>query len=197
MKELYNEIYQSLDYNPVTSARGIAAAHHVEILFKPCKTLCVGSGNSYEAAVLTFAGFKVTTIDYVQPVPKQIIWDRIIGQGQYLPFKDDTFDLVMCCECMEHIPNDEIDQFALELRRVGKDVYFTIDDVDDPPYHTHICLHEPMWWIDKFNEWGFEGVMNKPAKYQMKYEGGIGDISYKSTLPGRGFNFYGHKILQK
>ena len=195
MKARYDEIYKSLDYGPISSARGLTASKHVSLLFPPGKTLCVGSGNSYEAASLCFEGFKVTTLDYVQPRPKQILWDRVIGRGQELPFKDNTFELVMCCECIEHIPDSDIDQFMLELKRVGTRVYFTVDDVDDPPYHTHVCLHPPEWWIDKFNEWGFAGTMNKPSMYQIKVRGGIAGVRFNSDPPGRGFNFHGHKVL--
>jgi len=193
----YEEIYKSLDYGPISSARGLTAAEHCKILFPPCKTLCVGSGNSYEAASLTFGGFEVTTIDYVKPVPKQLLWKQVDGKAQRLPFANDEFGLVLCCEMLEHIPDDEIDQVMLEIKRVGTRVYFTVDDVEDivNGVNIHICLHPPEWWVDKFNEWGFAGKMSKPGIYQVRVGDGINDVRFNSNPPGRGFNFHGHKIL--
>lgn len=194
MKDVYDKIYRSLDYGPISTARGLQAARHIELLFKPCKTLCVGSGNSYEAAFLSMIGFDVTTVDYIQPRPKMLTWHQVKGRGQHLPFKDDTFDLVMCCECLEHIPEKEIDLVLSELRRVSLYFYFTIDDQEDPPYNSHICVHPYTWWVDKFKKHGLAGKLEKPAKYFEKCGELMAPVRYANT---RGFNIYGNKVLQK
>lgn len=196
LKDFYEGIFTTLSYNPITSARGLAAAMHCMVLFHPCKVLCVGSGNAYEAAMLSFNGFKVTTVDYHHPHPKKIIWDRVVGRGQELPFKDDTFDLLLCCECIEHLLPEDNDKFMLELKRVASTFYITIDDAKEPS-GAHINLHVPDWWEDKFNELGFNGIFYKPQSYLIDVRGMLGSFTFNSIPRNRGINFYGHKVFQE
>lgn len=194
MKQTYEGIYKKLDYGPIATARGLQAARHVEILWKPCKVLCVGAGNGYEAFHLSNKGYDVTVIDYVLATPKRPNFKQLVGKAQDLPFEDDKFDIVMCCECLEHIPPNEIDMTLNEFKRVAQFFYFTIDDADDPPYHSHVCIKTPEWWLEKFTKNGLTGKMFKPARFQEMAGGVIANKVYKS---GHGFNIYGNKILSK
>ena len=45
-------------------------------------------------------------------------WATVNGDGTGLPFRDDTFDVIVCSEVMEHIPDDSA--AAAELARVLK-----------------------------------------------------------------------------
>lgn len=42
----------------------------------------------------------------------------ILADGQHLPYPDDSFDLVVACEVLEHVPSPE--QMMRELKRVGQ-----------------------------------------------------------------------------
>ena len=194
MKAVYDKIYKTLDYGPIATARGLNAARHVELLWDPCKTLCVGCGNGYEAVYLSSIGFDVTTVDYIDPPVKNKKFKSIVGSGQKLPFADNEFNLVVCCECIEHIPPNEIDGFLNELKRVATFFYFTVDDEDDPPYHTHLCIKTPEWWVEKFTRLRLTGKMFKPPSYREK----VGELfCSKVYRKQRGFNIYGNKVLPK
>ena len=161
LKSTYDEVYQTLDYGPVATARGFAGA--LDMIHRHWdedgKILCVGSGNSYEAVLFTLRGRNTYTLDYHHPKVKTLKGKQVYGQGQAIPFKDKTFDLVFSAECLEHIPENEVDQFLSELYRVGSnEYYFTIAERDDPPYHTHICLHGIEWWMDKLESLNYEVV---------------------------------------
>ena len=193
MKERYEKIYTSLDYGPIATARGFVAAQHCLILFPPpMKVLCVGAGNAYEAVFLADHGYDVTVVDYTKAPVRNPKFKQIVGDGGKLTFKDNEFDLVLCCECIEHIPEDKVEAFVLGLRRVATFFYFTVDDEDDPPYHSHLCIHEAAWWFKKFKKWGLTGEMFKPGKYYAITGNKIIQRSYPS---GRGFNIYGNKVL--
>ena len=170
LKSVYDNVYGTLDYGPITTARGLALALEIAPeLPKGASILCVGSGNSYEAVSFRQRGFNVYTTDYEAPdVP--ILKDRqVIAQGQYLPYKDNTFDVVFCAECIEHIPDDEIELFLIELHRVCKNrFYYTVADRDDPPYHTHICLHDVLWWEKKLEELQYK-ILNIQIKPMHHY----------------------------
>ena len=189
IKDRYLEIYSSLDYGPIATARGLMGALFCTQTLPPMKTLCVGSGNAYEAVCFRQNAFDVYTVDYYCPKVKILTGRQIIGQGQQLPFRDDAFELVFSAECIEHIPETDIDVFMLELKRVGKIFRFTIDDNDDPPYHTHQCIHEIDWWMEHFNKWGYWGIFVKPQTYHLK----IGDTTKASF--DKGFRFEGSKVI--
>lgn len=194
MKETYDKVYKTLDYGPIATARGLSAAGHIVLLWHPCKVLCIGAGNAYEAVYLAKRGFDVTVIDYVKAPVKTALFKYVQATGVTLPFKNGEFNLAVCCECIEHIPPNEIDVFMSEIKRVATFFYFTVDDEDDPPYHTHVLLKTPEWWIKKFSEWGITGKMFKPAMYREK----AGDMTANKTYRNNhGFNFYGNKVLPK
>ncbi|MFH1314605.1 MAG: class I SAM-dependent methyltransferase [Candidatus Eisenbacteria bacterium] len=46
--------------------------------------------------------------------------DAVAGSGIHLPFRDGTFDLVLCAEVLEHYRDDVLDEAAAELARVSK-----------------------------------------------------------------------------
>jgi hypothetical protein len=183
-----------MDYGPIATARGLMGAIHAVQTIPPCKTLCVGSGNAYEAVCFKQCGFDVYTLDYFAPPVRLLNGRQVIGQGQALPFKNNSFGLVFSAECIEHIPEDEIDQFMLELKRTGKIFRFTIDDEDDPPYHTHLCIHDINWWKEKFTEWGYSGELIKPQIYNLYLNSGQITSGQYGT---RGFRFEGSKVISQ
>jgi len=50
--------------------------------------------------------------------------EKVQGIIENLPFEDNSFDLVLCCEVLEHLP-DDIYQYALkEIQRVSNEYIF-------------------------------------------------------------------------
>lgn len=53
-------------------------------------------------------------------------WEKVIADARNLPFPDNSFDLVMCCEMIEHVPVEDHEKVLTELIRVAKKcVYVT------------------------------------------------------------------------
>lgn len=48
----------------------------------------------------------------------------IIGDGRKLPFKDNSFNIVISLDVLEHIPSNNRETFIRELDRVAKDIVF-------------------------------------------------------------------------
>ena len=69
-----------------------------------------------------------------------------------MPFKDNEFTLVFCCETLEHIPMDICEKILEESKRVAGLYYFTIATRGDEPWNSHINIHQGEWWIGKFRE---------------------------------------------
>jgi len=51
-------------------------------------------------------------------------WERWYADARSLPFPDDSFDVVMCCETLEHIPPRDHRRVLRELKRVAKKLVF-------------------------------------------------------------------------
>jgi hypothetical protein len=117
-----------------------------------------------------------------------------------MPYKDNTFDLIVCSEVMEHIPEQDVVATFREMLRVGKDkFYFTINlQVEHIPIagyiQTHITLESPEWWVNRMEEAGMNVCLwsaNKEGSdvsiYAIKdrtpYDLGIKRISKTEDFP--------------
>jgi len=160
VSELYSEtgIYDNLEYGVPFICKGLKCAAHL-IQFHTLdhdKILCVGSGNAYEAVAFINAGYDVTVLEQYHPKIKALEGHQVYGLAQDMPFEDKEFDLVFCCETLEHVPEEETEAILKECKRVGKQVFFTIATIEDPPFNTHINIHGPNWWRSKFKRLGFK-----------------------------------------
>ena len=157
LKPLYDEIYEDIDYGPILTARGLSYAILLsQSIDNDKKIVCIGSGNAYEAVWLKINGYDVTTLDYIAPDIEFLKGHQVVGECQRMPFKDDEFDYVMCCEMLEHIYPKDIPVCLKELYRIGKNYIFSIADMKDPyKYDSHVCVKPFEWWFKKLTEIGF------------------------------------------
>ena len=95
--------------------------------YRGLRALDVGSGGGFLAEEFTRIGFRVTGID-----PSAVSIDTArrhatgaeldieyrIGSGERLPVPDSTFDVVYCCDVLEHV--SDLDQVIAETSRVLK-----------------------------------------------------------------------------
>ncbi len=104
---------------------------------KPKTILEIGPGLGHVTSILKLEGFSVKTLDlfskrkpdYVSSVSK-------------MPVKDSSFDLVLCCEVLEHLPlkssnNEDLEHALLELRRVTKEYCI----ISVPYYSLHLAIN--------------------------------------------------------
>lgn len=76
----------------------------------------IGIGNKTVANYLEEAGLKVTTADFDKDLKPDIVADI----RDMKTIKDNSFDVVMACEVLEHLPWDEVDLALKEILRVTK-----------------------------------------------------------------------------
>lgn len=81
----------------------------------PSKILEIGIGNGIASGYLRAQGFTVTTADFAADLHPDIVADVT-----NLPFPDNSFDTVACCEVLEHLPFSESLKGLSEIRRVAK-----------------------------------------------------------------------------
>ena len=119
------------------------------------KILVVGSGNGYELVHFLNQGHDATAVDIKVPDVQIVKEHTVKADASKMPFKDKHFDLVFCCEMMEHVPAAQTDAVLKECQRVAQNYYFTIATEDDPPFHEHCTIHSGSWWVNKFESLGF------------------------------------------
>lgn len=79
------------------------------------KILEIGVANKFVSAYLKSLGLNIKTCDIDKTVKPDVV-----GDVRHLPFKDEEFDVVICCEVLEHMPFEESKRAIQELCRVSK-----------------------------------------------------------------------------
>jgi SAM-dependent methyltransferase len=105
--------YSFADY--VTQARFISFWHQVHevVALRPRRVLEIGPGPGIVTRILRDQGIEVVTCDFVDDTDADVR-----ASVTALPFGDGTFDVVLCCQVLEHIPFEESLRGLAEMRRV-------------------------------------------------------------------------------
>lgn len=94
------------------------------INLRPGKVLEIGIGHRWVADSLRSRGINVRTLD----INRRTCPD-LLGSVLSLPFKEGTFDLVLCAEVLEHLPLEQFQKAIAEIRRVSSShVVMTLPD---------------------------------------------------------------------
>ncbi len=109
-KKIYYEDYDGL-------LRFISYFYQIDLVkkIKPKKVLEIGVGNKTTSNYLKQRGINITTCDFDEKLKPDFVADI-----RNLPFKNNSYDLVMACEIIEHIPWKDIPKALSELQRVSK-----------------------------------------------------------------------------
>ena len=109
-KEHYEKNYDDLN-------RFISYFYQIDLVKRlNVKTILeIGIGNKTVSNYLKHSGFNVTTCDFDKSLKPDYVADI-----RKLPLKDNSYDLVMACEILEHLPWEEADAALKEMQRVTK-----------------------------------------------------------------------------
>jgi hypothetical protein len=162
-KVIYDHFYEQRFGN---NSRGEGIWKYVEKYFGVTKGIDVGCGYANGVNMMRNMGYDVYGSDLADARKS---WDGI-GVGDFcrtepahkMSWEDGEFDMVVCSEVMEHIPEEMTMDTLKEIARIGSDKFlFTInlqpEKIKIAGYvQTHINLHEPDWWLEKLYEAGME-----------------------------------------
>lgn len=100
-----------------TLERFISYFYQVDLVKKlePKKVLEVGVGNKTVANYLKQSGIDITTCDY-----DESLGPDYVGDVRELPFEENSYDAIIACEVLEHIPWRDVEMALSELYRVTK-----------------------------------------------------------------------------
>lgn len=84
-----------------------------------------------------------------------------VASADQIPFEDGKFDLVVCVDVLEHIPEEAVSASFAEMARVGKmDFVYEICTIPAVTKFAvghgepHICVKPLDWWVEKVRESG-------------------------------------------
>lgn len=199
LKYQYDKAYADVNYAPILTAHGLLAAMNISQRIEPnTKVLCVGSGNAYEAVHFKNRGHRVTTLDYHAPKVTYLSGQQVIGDCKFIPFKDNSFDLVMCCEMLEHVPEENAEDCLSELFRVGSKFRFTIADKLDPYGDLHLCVKDIYWWRERMERIGYQIFHMEIKPYFTIYlKTSSGHFGVKEWFYPSGYMFDAYKDIPK
>jgi len=95
------------------------------ISVNPINVLEIGIGNGFVYKYLRERGVNVTTLD----VDERLNPD-VVGTVLKIPFPDESFDIISCCELLEHLPYENLEKALSEIFRCSKSyVVLSVPDV--------------------------------------------------------------------
>ncbi len=120
--------YASREYN--TKERFCSFWHQLDetLSLTPRTVLEVGPGAGLVTDWLRRAGLEITTVDIDPDVRPDVA-----ASVTELPFDAASFDAVLCCEVLEHLPWEDAEQALAELRRVTRSGVI-VSVPDDTPW---------------------------------------------------------------
>lgn len=91
--------YVKNDYD--TKKRFCSYWHQIDevLKVKPDNLLEIGIGNGFVSNYLKGSGIKITSMDILAELAPQVV-----GTVEEIPFRCGSFDTVLCCEVLEHLP---------------------------------------------------------------------------------------------
>ena len=122
------------------------------------KILEIGPGNGMVSWFLKKCGLNVVTCDIDSRNNPDFL-----GDVTHLPFEDNSFDIILCCEVLEHIPYSEFEIALREIRRVARD--FVLISLPAPFAGIALALNLPFLAI-------YDLHIGMPYATEKKFDGG-------------------------
>jgi SAM-dependent methyltransferase len=153
--------YDAAFYNTIRPGTQTSAAAVIPLVLDrvgPVRTVVdVGCGEGWWAAAFDNAGCEVIGVDGPYVAHAQVLGDRFIPADLTQPLPGHLagrFDLAVCLEVAEHLPERRAASFVADLCGLADAVLFSAA-IPHQSGAGHINLKWPTWWADLFAEHGF------------------------------------------
>lgn len=105
------------------------------------RILEIGIGNAYVSKKMKGKGFDVVSFDF-----DFSLGPSVVGDMRFLPFKDSSFDVVLCAEVLEHVRFCVSVAALREIYRVsGKSVVLTLPQSRYPYWYKLLFLRKTLF----------------------------------------------------
>lgn len=168
LKTLKNP-YQTLRYT--NSKRVFSYAHQLSCVLEEDgqEILVVGPGPGMVVSMLRLMNFHVTTLDIDPDVNADVV-----AHVLEMPFSKNSFDIVLCCQVLEHLPFHDFDKALRLFKEVSRKA--AIISLPDASRHIDLILNLP--WFGKIKK-SFDYPPGKKHSWaHMKDVGHFWEIGY-------------------
>jgi ubiquinone/menaquinone biosynthesis C-methylase UbiE len=98
----------------------------------------------------------------------------VIAPAHNLPFKDKSYDLLVSFDCMEHVPEEEVEAAFKEFARVAKRIYLQISlthsETRIDGELLHVCVKPKEWWLSVSKKYFLDTVIRSHNNKNTKWE---------------------------
>lgn len=188
VKESGNNEKKVFEYKLTAPWHSIVMDFLNEINLYEKKVLEVGCGYGSLSVYTAKKGARVTGVDLSSEAikiskrnaslnHKKVIFKQV--KGEKLPFKNKTFDLVVCCETLEHIPNYKkaIDEIIRVTKDSGKIIITTPNSLNLRGIYLRVNSKQPIenffsyWTIsNEFKKRGIKIIKKKSRSFLTDYD---------------------------
>ncbi len=164
-------------------------AASIKIFINPRNCLDVGCGMGYLVKWLRFFGIDAYGIDF-SPYAKQLVERDIqryikVADVTDIPYKDDSFDLVVSYNLLQHLERSKIKKAIKETIRVARKNIF----------HKILTPESPLYVL--FHRRDFSNISFFFSKYWEKTLSSFDTVTLVTNLPIAAFDFFGARFLLK
>ncbi len=130
----------------------------------------VGCGDGKLTRMLRTAGYEVMAVDQSATALKRVPEPKRCISGDSLPFDNESFDLVVCSEVLEHLPEPLLSKVVRELQRVSKHTIIVTVPHNEDLQHFKVtcadCRHRfnPYGHLHAFTRADLEALLPLPAR---------------------------------
>lgn len=156
-KQVNKDVYEKGKYEH--SGRWASYYYQIKNIIKtnPGSILEIGPGSGVASWFLKSQGFNITTMDIAEDLKPDVVADITD-----MPFADNEFDTISCCEVLEHLPFEDSLKALREIKRVARN-YAVISIPDHRrvlfslaiklPFfeERHFIFRVPSFKVHKFN----------------------------------------------
>jgi len=129
-------------YNQLCSF--IEQIYHIKSL-EPTKMIEIGLGNGFVSTFLKRVGIEITTIDINSNLNPDLVLS-VEKVGNYFKNKE-HFDLISCCEVLEHIPFDHFENIIRDFSEISDQLFLTL------PLYNRLYGFGGFLQFPKFSKW--------------------------------------------
>lgn len=124
--------------------------------FKPKRLVDIGCGCGVYSYLFKEKGVEVLSIDGVQPPREHSYPIDIYRQDITFPFENTwgNFDMALCLEVAEHIPEEFIDPFLANITRFSDCLILSAAQPNQGGHH-HVNEQPKRYWVQRLAQWGF------------------------------------------
>lgn len=182
LREVYERCYETKEYRRFSPGETLVPEFWRAA--EPYKTQTVidyGCGTGRASLQLARKGLNVTAVDFVDnsldPEVKEAVGDKLefLQADLTKPLPEDfpTSMYGYCCDVLEHIPEEDVEQFVDNILAHSKHCFFQISCVkdhfgqhehikgDEEELQLHLTVHPYSWWLQRFAEKGAVVHMSK------------------------------------